>query len=77
MLQSFDRHKFKDGQLVCHFRNDYEVNEHCCKTQYTVKFLLKEHVRLSILKFGKFVPLFLTKVLVYCSFTVLTSYFSF
>ncbi|KAI6186673.1 Tubulin--tyrosine ligase-like protein 9 [Aphelenchoides besseyi] len=25
MLQSFDRHKFKEGQLVCHFRNDYEL----------------------------------------------------
>lgn len=25
MLQNFDRHKFKEGQLVCHFRNDYEL----------------------------------------------------
>ncbi|KAH7730107.1 CRE-TTLL-9 protein [Aphelenchoides avenae] len=25
MSTSFDKHKFKEGQVVCHFRNDYEL----------------------------------------------------
>lgn len=25
MVSSFDKHKFKEGQVVCHFRNDYEL----------------------------------------------------
>lgn len=79
MLQSFDRHKFKDGQLVCHFRNDYEVNEHCCKTQYTVKFSLKEHVRLSsnpkIQKICTFVLKKGARLLQFLRYLLVTSHF--
>uniref|UniRef100_A0A7E4VS38 Tubulin--tyrosine ligase-like protein 9 n=1 Tax=Panagrellus redivivus TaxID=6233 RepID=A0A7E4VS38_PANRE len=30
MTTQFDRHRFKDGQLVCHFRNDYELTRKDC-----------------------------------------------
>ena len=30
MNSSFDKHKFKENQLVCHFRNDYELTRKDC-----------------------------------------------
>uniref|UniRef100_A0A915D8R1 Tubulin--tyrosine ligase-like protein 9 n=1 Tax=Ditylenchus dipsaci TaxID=166011 RepID=A0A915D8R1_9BILA len=38
MVNSFDRHKFKEGQLVCHFRNDFELTRKDCLIKNHKKF---------------------------------------
>lgn len=30
MNSSFDKHKFRENQLVCHFKNDYELTRKDC-----------------------------------------------
>lgn len=30
MTSYYDRYKFKEGQLICHFRNDYELTRKDC-----------------------------------------------
>ncbi|KAI1719421.1 tubulin-tyrosine ligase family domain-containing protein [Ditylenchus destructor] len=38
MVTCYDRHKFKEGQLVCHFRNDFELTRKDCLIKNHKKF---------------------------------------
>ncbi|CAD5231040.1 unnamed protein product [Bursaphelenchus xylophilus] len=59
MVQTFDRHKFKEGQKICHFRNDFELTrkDSLIKNHKKTKKLAKNGEKMDYLPASYVLPL--------------------